>query len=155
MPYKPGDLPVPGYRLTRWMGSGQFGEVWEAMAPGGRRIALKIIDLRRCEGLKEFESLQRIKDINFPHLVDISAMFRKGANGQLLEDTSSSVLDYHDRLSETLVLDREPIELIVAMDLGEMNLLAKLEECRKAGRQGIPSEELLEYMVGPPGALTT
>ena len=45
MPYRPGDLPVPGYRLTRWMGSGQFGEVWEAMAPGRVKIALKIIDL--------------------------------------------------------------------------------------------------------------
>ncbi len=43
--YRPGDEPVPGYRLVKFLGKGAIGEVWQATAPGGTEAALKMIDL--------------------------------------------------------------------------------------------------------------
>ena len=48
--YRPGDFPVPGYRLVESLGRGNFGEVWKASAPGGMEVALKIINLSGAKG---------------------------------------------------------------------------------------------------------
>ncbi len=36
---------APGYRLQTFLGRGQFGQVWQASAPGGTAAAVKFIDL--------------------------------------------------------------------------------------------------------------
>ena len=55
--YKSSDEPVPGYRLVRFLGKGNFGEVWMASAPGNKKVALKIID-RFSDGRNSYHVLE-------------------------------------------------------------------------------------------------
>ena len=68
---KPGVEPVLGYRLVRKIGQGGFGEVWEAEAPGGFRVALKFIRLDTDQAGPEQRALEVIRDIRHPHLLDV------------------------------------------------------------------------------------
>jgi serine/threonine protein kinase len=64
--------PYPGYRLTRQLGTGAFGQVWEAETPKGRKFALKFIS---CAGdrsaAREIRSLQAVRELQHPHLIRI------------------------------------------------------------------------------------
>lgn len=86
--YQESDEPVPGYRLTQFLGAGAMGEVWKASGPGGKTCALKIINLDQTGGRKEFRSLLRVKDINHPNLVPIHCIWLKDDQGNLLEDAA-------------------------------------------------------------------
>ena len=66
-----GAEPVPGYRLVRKLGQGGFGEVWEAMAPGRVRVALKFIRLNSSLAGPELRAFEVVRDIRHPHLLDI------------------------------------------------------------------------------------
>ena len=71
-PYHPGELILPGYRLEKRLGSGGFGEVWRATAPGGMGVAIKILaNLGRAQGGREYRALQTIKNIRHAHIVPI------------------------------------------------------------------------------------
>jgi serine/threonine protein kinase, bacterial len=71
-----GGLPMglescPGYRLRERRGRGSFGEVWEATADDGERVALKFM---RCDGAtapREIRTLQQIRQLVHPHLIQI------------------------------------------------------------------------------------
>jgi len=157
--YKPGDEPVPGYRLVRFLGKGAIGEVWQASGPGGTEAALKIIDLAGSSphARKEVRALQLVKRIHHPNLAPIIAFWAKGADGSILEDTVSTQLGTAlrqtsaDTLRETMIPSPEaagtrPRELIIAMGLGHQSLADRLAECQQQGLDGIPIEELLGYM---------
>ena len=157
--YKPGDEPVPGYRLVRFLGKGAIGEVWQASGPGGTEAALKIIDLAGSSphARKEVRALQLVKRIHHPNLAPIVAFWAKGADGSILEDTVSTQLGtalrqtHADTLRETMIPSPEaagtrPRELIIAMGLGHQSLADRLAECQQQGLDGIPIEELLGYM---------
>jgi serine/threonine protein kinase, bacterial len=64
--------PYPGYCLTRQLGTGAFGQVWEAETPKGRKVALKFI---ACAGdrsaAREIRSLQAVRELQHPHLIRI------------------------------------------------------------------------------------
>ncbi len=156
--YKSNDEPVPGYRLIRFLGKGNFGEVWMASAPGNKKVALKIIDLRGREGLQESKAIERIKDINHAHLVSIFAYWLVDAEGGILSDQLISQVSPDSSVAGgpgsavggTLFVDpamqTRPVELIVAMSLGSKNLSDLLDEHRQQQKIGIPIESLLDYM---------
>ncbi|MEX0714476.1 MAG: serine/threonine-protein kinase [Pirellulales bacterium] len=154
--YKLSDEPVPGYRLSEFLGRGGFGEVWKATAPGGTEAALKIISLSGKQGLKEFQALGLVKRIRHPNLVPIVAYWLKDQAGNVLDDAEADLDQLRKLVSSsatlkgTMMLDPKmqarPVELIIAMGLGEQDLYARLEECQRDGLEGIPQKELLGYM---------
>lgn len=135
--YKPGDEPVPGYRLTRFLGRGGFGEVWHATAPGGTEVGFKIIDLSERTGLKEWRAVQRVKKIRHPNLTPILALWLRDKDGNLLEEVDV------DPGSDSR---HRPTEMYFAMGLGDKSLLDRLKECKDQGLSGIPVAELLNYL---------
>jgi serine/threonine protein kinase/tetratricopeptide (TPR) repeat protein len=135
--YSAGDEPVPGFRLVNLLGRGGFGEVWKATAPGGTEVALKVISLEQKQGFKEFRAIKTVKHIRHPHLVPIVALWLKDTAGGLFEEGSGG---------DSVVLKAKASELIIAMGLGDKNLLDRLRECQDEGHAGIPAPELLDYM---------
>ena len=105
------------YKLLKRIGSGGFGEVWQAEAPGGVPVAVKIIfrPLDHDEAQRELQSLELIKSLRHPFLLQTQAFF-----------------SHEDRLR-------------IVMELADGSLRDRLKECRKGGLSGIPLAELLRY----------
>ena len=118
-----GAEPVSNYTLVRLLGRGGFGEVWEAMAPGRVRVALKFIRLNSTQSGPELRALEVVRDIRHPHLLDIQFAVQKE--------------DY----------------LVIAMPLCDQSLKDRLEECRQKGQPGLPLGELLGIMGEMAGAV--
>jgi hypothetical protein len=107
--------PVPGYVLVRQLGAGGFGEVWEATAPGGFRVAFKFVSLGGKAGEAELRSLEVIKNLRHPNLLTIF--------GTWINDGC----------------------LIIGMELADRTLLDRFREAAQANEPGIPFRELLGY----------
>ena len=141
-----GDQPVPDYTLQHYLGCGRFGEVWSSLAPGRVRAALKIIQLEGQQGLKEYNSIQRIKNVQHPHLLPINALWLLDENGEVI-DTDQYEGEQDTWTTEELAKENpRPAMLVLAMPLSDKSLFEVLEQHRHAGLKGIPPEELLGYL---------
>ncbi len=106
-----------GYKRIKRLGSGAFGEVWRAEAPGGVEVAVKIIfrPLQHADAQRELQALELIKRLRHPFLLQTHAYW-----------------SLHDRL-------------VIAMELADGSLGDRLKECQRTGIGGIPVAELVPY----------
>jgi len=109
---------VLGYELQEHIGSGGYGEVWRAKAPGGISKAIKFIfgvhDGNRAQ--VELKALDKIKEVRHPFLLSLDRI--EAVDGRL----------------------------IVVTELADGSLADIFNKYLTEGKSGIPREELLQYM---------
>jgi serine/threonine protein kinase len=118
-PSGPSFVPLSGgYKLIRRIGCGGFAEVWEAEAPGGFPVAVKIIfrPLEHDEAQRELKALEVVRRLSHHYLLQTHAAWVQDGR------------------------------LYVAMELAEGSLRDRLKECRRAGLPGVAVNDLLRYL---------
>ena len=113
-----GAEPIPGYVLEERIGSGGYGEVWKATAPGGLTKAIKFVygRLEEKRAARELKSLNRVKNVNHPFILTLERV--------------------------EVVADH----LVVVTEMADLSLRERFEQCRESGLPAIPRDELLQVL---------
>lgn len=77
MTLEAGLQPIPGFRLTRPLGAGAFGDVWEAQREDSQSIALKFIDCRKNTAssvANEVRLLRALAELQHPNIIPINGI---------------------------------------------------------------------------------
>lgn len=107
MTQAPGPIPPPPdnleeremsghYRMLERLGSGEFGEVWKALAPGGVPVAIKRIyrPISDHASQRERQSLELIKSLRHPFLLQVQAYWiEKGGQLHVVMDLADGSLN--------------------------------------------------------------
>ncbi len=114
-----------GYTTTERIGSGGYGEVWRATAPGGVEKAIKIVYGHCSDDLaeRELKSLERIRAVRHPFVISLERF---------------EVVDGR---------------LVIVTELADMSLDVCYRNHQEAGLSGIPRDELLCYLSDAADAL--
>ena len=104
-----------GYTVLRKLGDGSYGDVYEARAPGGFRVAIKQLRRSGASNQGEIESLEAMKAMSHPFLVQMHAYW----------------------------VEEDSLEIV--MELAAGSLAGRLEHHVGKGRTGVPTEELIPY----------
>lgn len=116
-PVAKSDEPLLGYRPVRMIGQGGCGEVWRALSPGGKSVALKFL---ACDSehavTRELRGLQSILQLKHPHLIKTHAIWA------------------------------ESRRVTVAMELAEGSLLDLLQVSQESAGEPLPPEHVCYYL---------
>ncbi len=145
--FKRGDNPVSGYTLIDRLGSGQYGEVWEASGPGGTRLAIKFISLQENKGQIELKSIQAVKLIRHANLIPIYAIWLLDVEGKPLSDAavanalavSREVRRNHTLAPTEMQAAQSLAYLVICMAMADGNLEDRLKRSLAEGHSGIPA----------------
>jgi serine/threonine protein kinase len=90
--------PVPGYRLSQFLGRGGWGEVWKAMHDDGLPRALKFLPCdSQTAAAQEIRALQGIRGLKHPNLIQIEHIWSiSGYVVIAMEMAEGSLLDLLD-----------------------------------------------------------
>jgi serine/threonine protein kinase, bacterial len=71
-----GTEPFPGYRLTRFLGRGAYGEVWESTRPGKDKVALKFLPCEQSvNATMEVKGLEAIRKLRHRNLLVVDQVW--------------------------------------------------------------------------------
>ena len=104
-----------GYQLLKRIGSGGFGEVWLAEAPGGIKAAVKILyrPVDHEEAQREIQAIDLMKELRHPFLLQPQSYWASDE------------------------------KIYIVMELADGSLRDRMKECVKSGLPGIPLAELV------------
>jgi serine/threonine protein kinase len=97
----------PGYQLRECRGRGSFGEVWEGKGDDNKRVALKFMACDGASAAREIRTLQNIRQLIHPHLVQLHKVFCYSGYLILVMELADGSL--HDLLDVQQTEDRTPI----------------------------------------------
>jgi serine/threonine-protein kinase len=114
---KEGAVPKPGLRLTRQLGAGAAGEVWEGITDQGNKLALKFIRLQNTAPemvSNEVRLLTTLRQIQHPHVLTLDdviclnemiVLVMELAKGSLWDLYQFSLRETRKHMSARLLVD--------------------------------------------------